>query len=160
MPLEVKPYEFYAMMKAADSGSPTHTSAAGYQKVGAGGGTLTWTSVFDVRPPGVSAQVDTATNKRINIKQSGVYMVTAGYVLASMGTQSVLAIYVNGASVHQTIVLETTGNPSMRCAIPMVLASGDYVELYAWQGESASEAYLTSAIYAPWLSVQYIGPST
>src|SRR5207253_10047048 len=58
------------------SGSPTHSSSANWQKVGSGGGTLTWVSAFDRRPDGISAQVDIATNKRIDIRKDGVWMLS------------------------------------------------------------------------------------
>lgn len=159
---KTRPILYYASMYVANSGAPTHTSSGGWQKVGSGGGTVTWTSEFDVRPAGVSAQVDTATNKRIDIRQSGIYLVSAMVMFSSISDAktSGVAIRVNGSEYAQGFY----GNGKADLAaphvtIPLSLTSGQYVELFAYQEDSASEAYLVSGTFRNRLSVMYIGPS-
>lgn len=154
---------YYAMMYAANSGSPTHTNSGGWQKVGSGGGTLTWTSAYDIRPSGVSAQADTATNKRIDIRKTGVYQIEwcVGFGGISDAKKVFSGVYRNGS---QFVITSTTpgvvSDVYLRGSAPAALTSGDYLELYAWQNDSASEAYAVSVSLAVMISVQYIGPSS
>lgn len=154
---------YMASMYVANSGAPTHTSNGGWQKVGSGGGTVTWTSEYDKRPPGASAQVDTATNKRIDIRKTGVYIVTAAVELSSISAAKLVAVaaYKNGAAALQSRITTGAAFPSgAHLSAPLVLTSGDYLELYAYQNDSASEAYDTAVASYNRLTVTYLGPST
>jgi hypothetical protein len=103
---------YVASMYAANSGSPTQTLNGDYQKLGSGGGTLTWVSEIDKRPAGVSAQVDTATNKRLDVRASGLYDVKWSVIFATFsdGRASGAAIYKNGTQVAQATTDQGTGD--------------------------------------------------
>jgi len=157
------PGTYIASMYAANSGSPTHTSSGGWQKVGSGGGTLTWTSEIDKRPSGVSAQVDTATNKRIDIRKTGLYRVGWSVAFDAMTDGKIVAsaVYKNGSGVAQARVNNgaSTGAETSGSKI-LSLTSGDYLELYGYQNDSVSEAYNVGASYANYLQAEYLGPAT
>ncbi len=153
---------YVASMYAANSGSPTHTSDGGWQKVGSGGGTLTWTSEIDKRPSGVSAQVDTATNKRIDIRKTGLYRIGYCVTFSSLaaGSSYGVAAYKNGsrsASVHGAI--GTTGFIQVPGSRVVSLTAGDYLELYAYHDDSASEAYWVTESGGTYLQAEYLGPA-
>lgn len=149
---------YAAGMSVANSGAPTHTSNGGYQKVGSGGGTVTWTSLFDVRPPGVAAQLDLATNKRIDIKYPGIYKLI-GRVSILLGTTTSTcnaAVYVNGSNVgtingKPQAVAGPTNTVEVNGLYPLV--PGDYVELFGYQNESASEGYTVSSSFNNFLEI-------
>lgn len=155
---------YAAGMYLANSGAPTHTSSGGWQKVGSGGGTGTWVSYFDVRPSGVSAQVDTATNKRIDIRYSGLYQLTWSATFNAITDGKVLdsAIYKNGVLLCGAP--EDTGVAhvmSTKASFTAPLVSGDYLELYANQNDSASEAYFTTDPHCRnYLHAVYLGDSS
>lgn len=157
------PGAFAASMYAANSGAPTHTNNGGYQKVGSGGGTLTWTSEFDVRPSGYAAQVDTATNKRIDIKYSGLYQISWGGAFTAITDGKIMdwSVYKNGAQLFgMGLTNGVAATPGVKVSRVAALSSGDYLELYAYQNDSASEAYYTPSQYSPYLQVFYLGPSS
>jgi hypothetical protein len=148
-------------MYLANSGAPTHTSSGGWQKVADGGGTDTWTAAFDYRPAGTTAQVDTATNKRIDIQRSGLYLVTASIRFAAITDAKSIGcgVYISGA--QGPLDVRTTGVaavPTARITEAISLTSGQYLELYAFQNDSASEAYQTGLAYDNRLAAVLIGP--
>lgn len=157
-----RPILYYAKMYAANSGSPTHTNNGGAQKVGSGGGTLTWTSDFDIRPSGVAAQVDTSTNKRLDVRKTGVYLVQGAVYFTSLtdGKTAAVNIYVNGTGnlIFEHKIIGATSDTYVSASRLYKLNSGDYLELYAYQNDSVSEAYFpgTKLIY---LSMLYVGPA-
>lgn len=156
------PGTYMTKMYIANSGSPTHTSNGGWQKVGGGGGTGTWTAEYDRRPPGVSAQADTSTNKRIDIRKTGVYRISfAASFGLSAGKTMYGAVYKNGSQ----LAAAGHGPSSAITAIgaltfDALLTSGDYLELYAFQTESAALAYDTSVASRNFLAIEYLGPAT
>lgn len=154
---------YSAAVYLANSGAPTHTSNAGWQKVADGGGTDTWTSAWDVRPSGVSAQVDTATNKRIDIRKTGLYLVTASVRFSAISADKTVGVGVYVSGVQTIIEARTTSvaaTPNVRVSEVMSLSSGGYLELYAYQSDSASEAYDVSLTHNNRLSATYIGPAS
>jgi hypothetical protein len=154
---------YYAAMYLANSGSPTHTTSGTEQKVGSGGGTATWTASHDIRPTGVSAQVDTATNKRIDIRKTGVYLVTAsvGFSAISDAKAVSVAVYTNGTRIALAAgAVGALVTPVVPLVFPGSFTSGDYLELYANQNDSASETYFTGLATACMLSIQYVGPAS
>lgn len=158
-----RPILYYAKMYAANSGSPTYTGVGGaFQKVGSGGGTLTWTSEFDIRPSGVSAQVDTSTNKRLDVRKSGVYLVQATVCFASISSGKSYALNVRQNTTNYALYDERTSGATstayLHASELLTLANGDYLELWAATNDSSSEAYApgTKLIY---LSMMYVGPS-
>jgi len=150
---------FAASMYLANSGAPTHTSASAWQKVGSGGGTATWVSEFDVRPSGVSAQVDTTTNKRIDIRATGVYLVTASVAFASIAAGALIGVSYGKNNATAPYIAGPMGGTN-ECAIQITdvvtLTAGDYVQLLAYQTDSASEAYTVAAGRSCRIAVQYI----
>lgn len=155
------PSVYCAAMRVANSGAPTHTSSGGWQKVGSGGGTATWSSSWDNRPTGVSAQVDTATNKRIDIQREGIYLVTAavGFTALTDAKLFGVAIYVDGAvAAQEQRYTAAAGTYITRISEYIRLTAGQYLELYAYQNDSASEAYLVTNEYYCRLSMALIGP--
>jgi hypothetical protein len=150
-------------MYAANSGAPTHTSDGGTQKVGSGGGTLTWVSEFDVRPGGYAAQVDTTTNKRIDIKYDGLYWVrgSVGWTSLADGTICAVYVYKNGAACSEhTGALGFASGYYLHTEKVVSLAAGNYLELYANQNDTASEAYAVSSSHITYLQAIYLGPSS
>lgn len=163
-PLVVAGTMYAAAMYAADSGSPTHDSSGAWQKVGAGGGTLTWASAFDTRPAGTSAQIDAATNKRIDIRKDGLYLVTGSIRFDTIADGKIIgtSIYIGGAAGPTQVnpaAGAAGGAPSARVQDVVSLASGNYLELYAYQDDSGSEAYRTSTQYTIRLSAVYLRPA-
>lgn len=157
------PGSYVASMYAANSGAPTHTVDGGWQKVGSGGGTLTWTSEIDKRPSGVSAQVDTATNKRIDIRATGLYRVEYCVTFNSLaaGSSYGVAAYLNGGracSVHGTV--GTTGFIQIPGSRILSLTSGQWLELYAYHDDSASETYWVTESGGCYLQAEYLGPAS
>lgn len=155
---------YAAGMHLANSGSPTHTSSGSYQKVGSGGGTATWVSDFDKRPSGVSAQVDTATNKRIDIRNTGLY-----WVAGRVGFNSITAAKTTGVSVHKNgadigfnnyVSTGATSSLVVNASGILSLTAGDYLELFAIQDDSASEAYITSVPEICSMQISYLGPAS
>jgi hypothetical protein len=157
---KLAPSIYCASMYLANSGAPTHTSSGNFQKVADGGGTDTWTADYDYRPTDISAQVDTATNKRIDIRRSGLYLVTASIRFSAVTTGRIgCQVFVSGAATLTD--LRTNGAAAGTTASvsqAIKLDSGQYVELYAFQEESASEAYHITSPYGCRLSVTLIGP--
>ncbi len=143
-------------------GSPSHTASGATQLVGIDGVVGTFTSEFDVRPAGVAAQVDT-TNKKLLCQKSGVYRVTACVTFSAM-TTGVIAVApkVNGviAALVYLSPAAALGAPTVQVTRNMILVVGDYLQLGAYQQESASEAYSISANYYNYIQMEYLGPST
>jgi hypothetical protein len=155
---------YAARMYAANSGSPTHNSTGNYQKVGSGGGTLTWTSAFDIRPAGVSAQVDTATNKRLDIRRAGLYRVGIG-VGGNPGIDKYLAaaVYKNGALAEGPFnIFPSPISQSLVVGASSIvnLSVGDYLEPYASQNTGGSMSYFVTGSYATFIEFEYLGPSS
>lgn len=141
-----------------------HTSSGAYQKVAGSG---TWGASHDVRPNGASAQVDTATNRRIDIRRAGLYLVQANVTFTGIGTSTTVtasAVYISGARRMRATgyAWTTAGFRSHIISGTSGLSVGDYLELYAFQNESASEAYGYDAgieLHDTFLSVQWLGPN-
>lgn len=155
-------HQFDASMYLANSGSPTHTSDGGWQKVADGGGTDTWTSEWDIRSDGSTVQVDTATNKRINIRRTGLYLVHACTAFTSLADGSAVGtgVYVNGTGrAHTTTLVGATSSTITPLTTVLSLTENDFVELYAFQSDTASEAYLTTSSHYNKLSISYVGPA-
>lgn len=151
-----------AAIYLANSGAPTHNSSGAIQHLGAGGGTDTWTSAYDVRPPGLAAQCDTTTGTaKLTCRVAGLYRINGNVYFTSITAAKVIGayLYVNGADVGM-LRLRTTGAASAH-SVPVngdvVLAAGDYVDLRAYQNDSASEAYETSFQHHNRLSWVYLG---
>lgn len=157
-------FPWSAAMYVANSGSPTHNSAGNAQKVGAGGGTVTWTSSFDVRPNGVSAQVDTATNKRIDIRRTGVYLVEGVITFGAIADAKPygVSIYQNGAEVglRDDRTSGVANIATSRCSALVSLTTGDYLELYAYHNDGATEAYSTTYAHYNGLKTTFVGPAS
>ena len=157
------PGTYVASMYAANSGSPTHTNNGDWQKVGSGGGTLTWISEIDKRPSGVSAQVDTSTNKRIDIRKTGLYRVNFSVLFSTITSKKLVyaSVYKNGtqAAVAISIPGGTDAVQALGTRI-LSLAAGDYLELWAYQNDSASEAYQVAQSYYVFLQAEYLGPAS
>lgn len=155
------PSVYCASMYIANSGTPNHSNPGGYQKVGGGSSAGTWTSEYDYRPTGVGAQVDTATNKRIDIRRAGLYIVTASISLASVADAKILnvAVYKGGAAVLYD--QRTTGGSAtaiVSVSAPLLLVAGDYLELYAFNGDSVNRNYGITAATMNRLTATLIGP--
>lgn len=151
---------FYAAMYVQNSGTPTHTSSGAFQKVGSGGGTTTWVSSYDVSPPGFAAQVDTTTNKRLDVVKTGLYEVQAFVFFTQIASTFAYGaqIVVNGSEIQRDIRAPgaTVGAVS-HVSVPVYLAQGDYVELFAFQNETANEGYNVSNAYFNRLAISWIG---
>ncbi len=159
---KTRPILYYANMHLTSATAANH-SVNGYQKVGAGSVAGTWGSSFDVRPSGVSAQVDTSTNKRITIRKSGIYLVCAGiYFGGTAGASTLIAtdVYVNGAVRAESVTGASSGgygSPTVSKLIP--LNADDYLELYAYRGAAGTSDYAVSLISQNFIEVAYVGPS-
>jgi hypothetical protein len=143
----------------ANSGSPTHTSSANWQKVGSGGGSATWTAWADLRPSGVSSQVDTA-NGILTIRRSGIYVVIGAASFSSISDAKIVAagMYLNGSRrLSPTITTGVTSPPRIYFSGMFNFAQGDDIELYAYQNDSASEAYDTVGLDFNFLRMVWIG---
>ena len=154
------PSSYAAAIYVANSGSPTHNSSGSFQKVSAGGGTATYTAAYDYYPTGGTAQADT-TNKRINIQRAGLYLVTACIRFSAItDAKSVgVAVYQTGSARLQQ--LQSTGaTAAIHINVTGLIdcVSGDYLELYAYQNDSASEAYDTAGANYNRLTATLIGP--
>lgn len=157
------PGTYVASMLVANSGSPTHTSNGGWQKVGSGGGTVTWTNDIDKRPSGVSAQVDTSTNKRIDIRKTGLYRVNWSVCFTSIADAKLVAsgVYKNGSIITQASDVQGAASQAICNGTQILsLTSGDYLELYAYQADSASEAYYTGSPTLNFIQIEYLGAAS
>ncbi len=140
----------------------THSSGAGtFQKVGAGAVAGAYTALYDVRPNGYDAQADT-TNKMIVIAKAGVYSVKAAVRWSTLGISTLggVSVYVNGSEkITMYNYVYTAGASSMPIEVSddLLLAEGDQLELYAYQGDSASEVYYTAVADFNRLAVKYLG---
>jgi hypothetical protein len=155
---------YIASMYLANSGSPTNTGAGAWQAVADGGGTDTWNSYIDKRPSGVSAQVDTATNKRIDIRKTGLYRVNCAVAFTSIADGKLVAVSpgLNGATtLYATAHTGFTNDVTVRYTQILSLTSGDYLKLLALHTDSASEAYNTAqGMSGCFIEAEYIGPAT
>lgn len=153
---------YYASMYVANSGAPTHTSSGNWQKVGSGGGTATWTAVCDIRPSGVSAQLDLTTNKRIDVRKTGIYRVGWCVSLTAItdGKVNASAVYRSGVeAASASAIVGAAATPVMIGTKMLSLTSGQYLELYAFQQDSASEAYYVALPHYCFVEMEYIGPA-
>lgn len=144
----------------------SHDSSGNRQKVGKTTGS--WAATYDVRPNGASAQVDTSTNRRIDIRRAGLYLIQANVSFTGIGTSTTLTagyVYMNGVArmVATGYAWTTAGIRTHYMSGSGGLSVGDYLELYAFQDESASEAYsydgLGTTLHNTYLSVQWLGPN-
>lgn len=141
-----------------------HTSNGAFQKVAAGG---TWAASYDVRPNGATAQADDTTNMRIDIQRSGLYLVQGNVTFTGIGTSTTVTagqISVDGTARNRAFgyAHTTAAGRSHHMSGTGGLAAGSYVELYAYQNESSSEAYGyegASYLHDTFLSVQWLGPN-
>lgn len=156
-------YRYCANIHLTSATVPTH-SATGYQKVGEGGVAGTWGSSFDIRPSGIAAQVDTSTNKRLDIKQSGIYQVNAGIYFGASVTSGVLTacdVYKNGTIIAEDVDEATSGGyTSPKVSQILSLVVGDYLELWAYRNSAGSSTYSTSLITQNYLEFFYLGPAS
>lgn len=158
---------YTAALYLANSGAPTHTSNGGWQLVHAGGGTDAWTAEWDKRPSGVAAQVNaTAGIATITIQKAGVYRVQSCVTFTSITSGKVVAggVAINGAGNPAAPDVRHTGATeqiTLRTDDLMSLAVSDYLQLMAFQNDSASEAYnVGGGKYSNRLTIEYVGQST
>lgn len=153
---------FYATMYAANSGAPTHNASGGFQKVGAGGGVLTWASDADVYP-GVSPQVNIATGV-ITIRQDGLYEVFGSILITSITPGKLVGVDVrkNGAAFLRNVNTNgrSAGNMSGISNVSQIvkLLNTDTLELFCFQDDAASEAYDVTVPVNNRLSIRHVGP--
>lgn len=150
---------FAAGMYVANSGTPAHTAVSNYQKIATG---ATYTSEFDIRPDGYSAQVDASTNKRIDIRYPGLYLVKAQVAFSGIADAKIVGacVYKNGTRVAEETNSLGVANAFISGVSQIVACNvGDYLELYAYQSDSASEAYLISSSYYNYIHAIYLCPT-
>jgi hypothetical protein len=149
-------------MYLANVGGPTH-NVSGWQMVADGGGADGWSTICDVRPAGVSAQVDTATNKRIDIRKTGVYDVEAsvGWTSVTSGTLIAVSPGVNGVTApYMAIVAASSSEHTIQWRGMLSLTSGDYLKLIAYLADATARTYITAAAQNIRLTCRYIGPAS
>lgn len=161
------PQIYIASVYLANSGSPTNSTSGAWQDVAAGGGTDSWTSEYDIRPAGATAQVTTTTDAaKLTCQKAGVYMVTASVQFNSIGTAAkTLGV---SASLNSTTVpaladvrgAGVLGSLALSVCGPMVLIVGDVLRLLSFQDDAASSAYNTTVTSRNRLTMSYIGPSS
>lgn len=155
-----KTARYIAGIYLANSGTPTHTDSGNAQKVGAGGGTGTYTSEFDVRPSGVSAQSNT-TSKRLDVQATGLYLVQGNASFGAISVDKTLNVGIrkNGTTyIAQTDYKQgVAGSAQMQTLRIVSLTAGDYLELMAYQDDSASEGYSTALSIYNSLQMMYLG---
>lgn len=154
-----------AAIYLANSGAPTHTLSADFQHVGGGGGTDTWTADYDIRDAGLAAQTDTTSGAaKLTCRKSGMYLVTLTVRFTSITDAKILqaVVYVNGANTGLITAITTGVATSAPAKVVEVvsLVAGDTLEPYAWQNDSASEAYTTTTKHDNKLTMTYIGRSS
>ena len=153
-----------ALMFLANSGAPTHNSTNNWQFVHAGGGTDTWTSALDVRPNGVAAQVDTATNKRLDIKVDGIYIVHMGIYFTALvdAVTYGVALGLNGSRYNSKHMVKAPGGAS-DCPLDLSamhnVVAGNSFGLMAYQASGGNEEYLVSEAWANYISMVRQGPN-
>lgn len=158
------PCPYYAGMYLSAGDAATHSNSGNFQKVGGGADAGTWVALCDIRPSGVSAQVDTATNKRIDIRQTGIYAVTWSVCFAATTTGQLTAgsVYVDGVEAYRAGAPNAalTGNTLYhRGSVMVSLTSGNYLELFGYQVSGGAKSYgLGSGV--TFLSVQYLGAAS
>lgn len=145
-----------------NSGAPTNTGAGAWQKVGSGGGTATYVGEYDVRPSGVTGQVD-VSGKALEIRATGVYLITASVAFSALGAATYygVGVWKEGAQVLQAF--DNTGKADaivVTVTAPVNCTVGDTLELYAITNDSASEAYLVGRTFNNRLAFQYLGPTS
>lgn len=161
---KTRPILYYARMYL--SGGATHTSGGGnHQTCNAGSGTATWVSDWDVRPAGVSAQVDTTNDAgKIYIRKTGIYSVQSRVQWGTMAATCwpSVSLFKNGSLLTSTHIDSGTGGatygPIINAVDHVSLADGDYLELGGWQNSGGNVAYTTGGAQCRF-SVFYIGPS-
>lgn len=157
-----RPTPYSAAMWMIDSGAPKHTAGLGIWQVVGGSGTDpgTWQSLWDVRPPEVSAQVDTA-NKRIYSRKSGIYLCIGSITWANItaGKRLIAGLFVNGALAdYQDFHTGITADYAHKITSYVYIPSGSYLDLQAWQNDSTSEAYAVTGATDYWnrLSMSFV----
>jgi hypothetical protein len=112
----------------------------------------TWTAInLDSEEYDTNDYHDNVTNNsRITIPESGYYLVTGYFRLASYNGARMYAIqfYVNGSSIsstHQEYLSENTNQQTVESTQVLKLDAGDYVELYAYQSSGGNLDTLASA---------------
>jgi hypothetical protein len=150
---------YYAGMYLS-GGAPRHSAMTAHQTINAGYGSATWAANFDVRPAGVSAQVDTTTDAGgFRVRKTGIYLITWRIQFSALAVAQWpgCSLFIDGAFGYSNhipgpgpynapIVTETEFVP---------LTNGNFVELGAWQNDSGDEAYTSG-----WMRMMYIGPSS
>lgn len=160
------PGTYTAAMYLANSGAPTNTSNGAYQAVAAGGGTDTWVAEADIRPSGVTAQCDTTTNTaKLTCRKDGLYQINAHVNFSTIAADKVsaLGVWKNGAqwaSASDSVGSGGASGSAIGFSTVAPLVAGDTLELYAFQNDSASEAYQTALSEGNKISMTYIGPAT
>jgi hypothetical protein len=100
--------------------------------------------------PAVGITYNAGTGE-FTVPDDGVYVVTAslGFVSNATGSQRVISLYLNGASVQQV-----SGTPGGGTAIPVVTVAvalsctaGDKLSIYGWQNSGAPLSTVGGAIY-------------
>lgn len=154
-------YSYSAKVYLANSGAPTQNSISASQRLGSGGGTATWTTEFDIRPAGVSAQITASGG--ITIRKTGLYFVDGTVTLANVnsGLIAFCSIRKNGTIIKNGWLRPgSAGEVGENMSALVSLTSGEELSLYCYQQESASEAYAVSASYNNAISAKYVGPAS
>jgi hypothetical protein len=134
--------------KAYRSAALTHTSSGSYQKVPL--------DAVDFDTSGAWSSV----NGRIDILESGQYSVDGSINIATISDTAAVqcAIYINGV-VQAFGTFSASGVTTVQvsqCSSIFDLNKGDYVELFGFQNDSASEAYNVGATTQNYLTVHKI----
>lgn len=152
------PERYYAAMYL--STQETHT-ATDWRTVGANVGVFT--SLYDVRPGGVDAQVDTA-GWRIYARKTGLYLVIGKVTFSSIATDKKIAVAIQdsaGALLdYDDKTVSFTTDQTIRIVTTLSLNNGDFIRLGAYQNDSASETIPVGTNYWTRLSMMYIGPTS
>lgn len=154
-------FPYAAELRVQNSGAPTHNDSGNWQKVGDGGGTETWLANHDVRPSGMTAQVDTA-NGQIDIQRTGLYLVCWGVAFTTIadGVNVGAAVYLDGAQTFtQQYAVGGAAAPTITCSRHASLTAGSYLELYGYQNSGGAEEYTITGAKC-FLSVKLIGPAS
>jgi hypothetical protein len=155
-----------AGMYADTGGSPTHNNSGNWQKVGSGGGTLTWLASYDLRPNNVAAQVDLSTNKRLDVRVDGRYQIFHQAYLGGVPNDKTVGsgIAINGTRYEATnwphasdgavTDMAVNGEPGFHN-----LTNTNYVELQAYQNSGGNLTYVVAAAWATRIIMKRLGPN-
>lgn len=149
------------------SGTPTHTTSGAFQHMGGGGGTDTWTALYDIRPDGFAAQVDTtADTAHLTIPIAGRFLVLGHVWFSSIAAGSLwsLDVFVDGATagIRQSVPGLSAGAIGGVSGIAVVktFTAGQQLTPMAFQNDSASEAYDVTNPNNNYIAFEYLGPSS